>query len=104
MGKYRNTFYLFCRVAPTPSLKDLMNALYHNVADKWKLIGVYLEINDLSIIETKCHGDSHFCLLEMLDAWLKRVDPPPTWSVIIEAVVFLGEEKLGRELREKYCP
>ena len=39
----------------------------------------------------------------MLEVWLKRVDPPPTWLAIIEAVEFLGEQQLGRELRIKYC-
>ena len=27
-----------------PQLKDLMDALYHKVADKWRTIGLYLEI------------------------------------------------------------
>ena len=89
-------------VAQTPHLRGLLDALYHRVANKWKVIGVYLEMSDLDSIETKHHGDPHLCLLDMLDAWLKRVDPPPTWSVIIEAVEFLGEKQLGRELREKY--
>jgi len=40
----------------------------------------------------------------MLDAWLKRVEPPPTWYAIVEAVEFLGEKQLARELRETYCP
>ena len=42
------------------------------------------------------------CLVEMLGVWMKRLHPPPTWSAIIDAVVFLGEEQLGSELREKY--
>ena len=87
-------------IAPTPDLKGLMTALYHKVTNKWKMIGVQLEISDLDSIETKHRGDSHLCLLEVLDTWLKRVDPPPTWSAIIEAVEFLGEKQLGRELRE----
>ena len=93
---------LRCVLVPTQDLKGLMTALYRKVAHKWKTIGVCLEISDLDTIETKHHGDSHLCLVEMLDAWLKRVDPPPTWSAVIEAVEFLGEEQLGRELREKY--
>jgi len=27
-----------------PQLRDLMDALYHKVADKWKMIGVLIEI------------------------------------------------------------
>ena len=76
-----------------------MTALYRKVAHKWKMIGVYLEISDLDSIETKHHGDSHLCLVEMLDTWLKRVDSPPTRSAVIEAVEFLGEgEKKMRVL------
>ena len=80
-----------------------MDALYHTMANKWKEIGVRLEIGDLETIGTRHPGDPHGCLLGMLEIWLKRVDPPPTWSAVIEAVEFLGNEKLGKELKEKYC-
>ena len=85
-----------------PDLKELVTALYRKVASKWKVIAVQLKISDLASIETKHSGDPHLCLLEMLDIWLKRVNPPPTWAAIVEAVEFLGEEQLGKELREKY--
>lgn len=86
-------------------MKDLMAALYHKVADKWKVIGVQLDIgfSNLTSIETKNHNNPHLCLLDMLEVWLKRVNPPPTWPAIIEAVEFLGEEQLGRDLKMKYC-
>ena len=48
------------------------------------------------------HRDPQNCLLEMLEIWLERVNPPPTWAAIIEAVEFLGEEQLGKTLRDKY--
>ena len=88
-----------------PVLKDLIDALYHKVADKWKVIGVLIEIpkGTLSSIADK-HRDPCSCLIEMLETWLERVHPPPTWAAIIEAVEFLGEEQLGKELRDKYCP
>ena len=81
-----------------------MDALYHKVADKWKMIGVLLEISKgkLAGISEKCRGDPHKCLVEMLETWLERVDPPATWATIIEAVEFLGEEQLGKKLREKH--
>ena len=87
-----------------PQLKELMNALYHKVADKWKTIGVYLEISmgQLEAIAAKCQQDPHECLLMMLAIWLERVHPPATWITIIEAVEFLGEEQLGKKLREKH--
>ena len=89
-----------------PILKDLIDALYHKVADKWKVIGVLLEIPKgvLSRIADKHQRDPCSCLVEMLETWLERVHPPPTWAAIIEDVEFLGEEQLGKELRNKYCP
>ena len=66
------------------------------------MIGVHLLISDLSSIEKRHHSDPHQCLLEMLEAWLKRVDPLPTWIAIIEAIEFLEEEQLAKELRDKH--
>ena len=88
-----------------PLLKDLINAFYHKVADKWKVIGVLIEIpkGSLSGIAEKCRDEPQKCLVEMFEMWLECVYPPPTWAVIIEAVEFLGEKQLGKELRDKYC-
>ena len=92
------------RTPSKPRLKDLVDALYHKVADKWRMIGILFEIPKakLAHIAEKYRGDPHTCLLNMLETWLERVDPPATWTAIIEAVEFLGEEQLGKELREKY--
>ena len=42
-----------------PLLKNLTDALYHKVADKWKVIGIFLEISrgTLSGIAEKCRDD-----------------------------------------------
>ena len=92
------------RTPSKPHLKDLMDALYHKVADKWKAIGILLKIPKgklASIAETN-QRNPHNCLVEMLETWLERVYPPATWTAIIEAMEFLGEGQLGKELREKY--
>ena len=93
------------RTPTKPRLKDLMDALYHKVADKWRIIGILLEIPTakLEVIAGIHRGDPQTCFVVMLETWLEQVDPPPTWVAIIEAVEFLGEEQLGKELREKYC-
>ena len=93
-------------ISSKPLLNKLTDALYHKVADRWKVIGVLIEIpkGTLSGIAKKCRDDPQNCLVEMLGIWLERVYPPPTWAAIIEAVEFLGEEQLGKELRDKYCP
>ena len=89
-----------------PQLRDLMDSLYHKVADKWKMIGVLIEIpkGTLAAIAERCQHDPHRCLLEMLEVWLERVHPPASWAIIIEAVEFLGEEQLGRKLTDRYIP
>ena len=92
--------------APTPDMNDLTGALHYTVADKWEHIGIYLHLPmaALKTIAAEHQHDPHKCLIGMLGVWLKRVDPPPIWTAIIEAVEFLGEEQLARQLREKYCP
>ena len=92
------------RTLSKPHFKDLMDALYYKVADKWRMIGVLLEIpkGKLAGIAEKYQDNPHSCFVEMLDTWLEQVDPPATWAAIIEAVEFLGEEQLGKELRQKY--
>jgi len=81
-----------------------MDALYHKVADKWKAIGVLLEIpkGKLASIAEICQRDPHKCLLEMMETWLERIHPPASWETIAEAVDFLGEEQLGKELLFKH--
>ena len=74
------------------------------MADKWKTLGILLNLpkETLETIEVNCR-DPRNCLIEMLETWLKRTNPPPTWDAIIKSVEFLGEEQLGKELREKFC-
>lgn len=82
-----------------PQIKDVMDALNHSVADKWQMIGAYLEVpkGTLEEIAEKHQHDPHKCLLKMLE-----IHPPTSWTTIIKAMEFLGEEQLGRELTEKY--
>ena len=79
-----------------------MDVLYHKVADKWYHIGIQLEVPEGILDSTAQQSNPQSCLMEMLKVWLKRVDPPATWSAIADAVEFLGEEQLARDLRQKY--
>ena len=89
----------------TPTLQLLLRELLSKVASKWENIGVLLNVDDgrLSNIKVDNHGESRDCLREMLRIWLKKVDPPPSWNDIIEALECLGEERLSQELKERYC-
>ena len=87
-----------------PELKDLTGAL-NNMADKWMRLGIRLGIQKetLDTIEADHHHNSQNCLIEMLNTWLRRqVNPPPSWANIVDAVEFLGDKQLGKELRKEY--
>ena len=87
-------------------LKFLHCELYP-VSDKWYSLGVQLEvpIETLRCIRSDIHTVAER-LLEMLTVWLKCTNPPPTWSVLIEALEShpVGEKHLAKQLRDKYCP
>ena len=78
------------------------------VRANWKNIGIELNIDmgTLNAIETRQNSDPDKCLPEMLDIWLKQVDPLPSWESLAEALESppIGEGHLAQQiLREKYC-
>ena len=54
----------------------------------WRNIGVLLGLDNerLGKIDTEYRGKSDDCLREMIDLWLKQVDPKPTRKALAEAV------------------
>ena len=98
------TVLAYIDVRAKPEMKDLVKELYSKASDMWEDIGILLGIKDgqLKQIRTDNANDSRSCLREMLRIWLSRVDPPPSWSAIAEAVEFLGDENLATHLRSKY--
>ena len=92
-------------VGPKPTQKQLLQQLYHTVADKWNPIGICLEIpeSQLNGIDAKHRGDPQKCLMAMLtESWLPWVSPPPTWQEIAEAVEFVGLPDVAQRMREKF--
>ena len=95
-------------VSPLPvGLHDLRFEL-HQVSHKWFSLGVQLAIpiGTLKRIEFDYHNNATRCLLEMLTVWLQHTNPPPTWSILIEALEStpVEERLLAQQLRDKYCP
>ena len=89
----------------TPELRDLLDALQHKVACKWKTLGIFLKIPTERLDAIKeDHHNTQDRLQEMLKVWLKQVHPPPTWASIINTLDSdsLEEQWLAKELREKY--
>ena len=89
-----------------PTLKQLMEQLYHTVPDKWQPIGTYLEIPkaQLSEINERYRGDPHKCLMTVLaEKWLPRLSPPPTWQDLASAIEFIGRPDVADTIRHLYC-
>ena len=68
-------------------MKDILEAVW-DARNKWMNIGIQLNIvkTDLDEINTVQKGNPEDCLREMLSLWLKQVEHPPTWSVLIAAL------------------
>ena len=74
---------------------------------KWYDIGIELEIPTGTLKSIRSMYDSPSdCLLEMLDTWLKQVDPKPSWRLLISALEqpAVGEKCLADKLKCKYYP
>ena len=86
-------------------MKDLQIELYTTVANDWEDIGIQLDIEEgnLRQIKSDNSGDSKACLREMLRMWLSQVDPPPSWTAIVEALDNLGHKDIAQHIRTKYC-
>ena len=67
------------------------------------MIGAHLNI-EVGVLERIKNDskDSRMSFYEMLKEWNKQVDPPPTWSAILDVIHFLGHESLAEKLRDKY--
>ena len=88
-------------------LKTVCKAVW-DARTKWLDIGLELDLNitDLNAIRAEYRGDIGMCFMEMLTLWLKQVDPPPTWSAMIDALKepIIGFEHLGEEVERKFAP
>ena len=84
-------------------MKDVFRATL-NVAAEWYNIGILLSIPDGTLSRIK-HDEggsgANSCLRVMLIEWLKRIDPPPTWSELADAVELFDESKAD-EIRTRY--
>lgn len=83
-------------------LKEVRNFL-HDVAVKWRDIGIELGLNIgmLQCIEQHCRGDPKACLCELLILWLKSTDPRPSCAALADALraKAVGESALADQGR-----
>ena len=87
------------------NLKNVQKELHIKVADEWEDIGIQLDIDDglLNQIKLDNANNSKTCFREMLRIWLKRTNPPPSWSELADALDALGNKLVASEIRAKYC-
>ena len=52
------------------------------------------------------YSDPQDRLFAVLDEFVKQVEPPPTWRVIVAALrhPLIGQHRLAQEIESKYCP
>jgi hypothetical protein len=87
-----------------PKVLDLVLDISH----KWYELGLQLGVKerDLKVIEhdygDRAHG-AQTCLREVLSAWLKMIDPPPSWERLLSSVGHstVGNPALTQEIRQK---
>ena len=75
------------KLSEKPTLSKAFRAL-HLLAYDWQNIGILLNLenNSLKEIDINYRGKPKDCLREMLNLWLVRAIPPPTWEELAEAV------------------
>ena len=63
-----------------------------------------MKVTDLDAIEENNRGNVEKCFSKMLILWLRRVNPPPTWSAMVEALKepTVGLEDLAEEVESKF--
>ena len=91
--------------SPPPTICVLLKELLKKVSADWENIGVILNVEEGELRNIKSnYNESEQCFREMLRRWLNQVEPPPTWSAIIDAIdTYPRYKSLAKELRKKYC-
>ena len=72
--------------ATTLTLPSAYKVIF-SLASEWKNVGLFLEL-DIGVLDNIEHDykKASDCLREMLRAWLKQVNPPPSWQVLTDAI------------------
>ena len=86
-------------------LKQVVSSVWE-ARTKWFHIGIQLdmETSNLQVIKTNCHSEVDMCFTEMLTTWLKRMNPPPTWETLVDALKSqpVGYEQLADTIQKTH--
>lgn len=74
------------------------------LARHWQEIGIWLNLPAavMSHIGDLNCSQERDCLREVLEEWLKEIDPPPTWEQLVHATRQV-EEGTAKKIHSKYC-
>ena len=87
------------------SFTTVLRELSSEVSAKWEDVGLLLGLGagQVDIIKTDNPSDCQKCFREMIKVWFKQqVNPPPSWSAMVEALDVLDQNSVAQYLRDKY--
>ena len=87
------------------NFRDIEKQLW-GIRYKWFKIGTQLNFKPdvLKSIEGKYKSEDDRYLPELIEMWLKRTEPKPTWAALVAALREIGEEGLADDIITKYIP
>ena len=90
-----------------PKRNEVYLALVEHLQPRW--YDVFLHLGIEREILDKCLKDhpfdNHSALLKMIDVWLQRKNPPPSWHTLVEVLQNnLLETETTDTIITKYCP
>ena len=89
------------------SIRDLkqVRRLLHSISRKWYDIGIELELTSDQLLTIKANNDRvEDCLREMLEVWLRTIDPPPTWTALGDALKAEPVNEMAKAELGMYMP
>lgn len=98
-SKYLHHDIIIDETASSPTIKQVFKHLLR-LSSEWKTIGTLLDLDsaNLSAIE-KDYSTSIDRLREMINLWMKQINPRPTWTALIDAVQEVNPNK-AEEIRQ----
>ena len=92
--------YYIYNLGTKPELKETLQELIPHAAN-WKIIGSLLGIEKHVLDKIKAEEEGIInCLHEMLSEWQKRVTPPPTWTILADAIESIDKSK-AQDIRDR---
>ena len=95
-----HSHYCLSDLSKPPELRDFLNQVASNAKDKWRMVGLALDIkqHQLNTISDKFQNPI-LCYSEVFTAWENREDPALfTWATIVKALEspIVEEKKLAK--------